>query len=251
MSHAPTTSAEKAADPAPDTLALARRIAALARERRATDLVLLDVRSLVDYTDYFLVATGQSARQNQAIGEHVVKSLKAEKRYAISKAGLDTGRWICVDLADVVFHVFDAETRARYDLELLWADAPRVEVDEPPPVGKRRRRAVRQEAMAGADADNAPDDARPVDPDAPEPEPARKPLPSRRRARAEEAAAAASAAPVGKSVKTGKAAKANARPKAAPKTTPKPTPARTPTGKSKAKPRTIRSKPAPRKKASD
>lgn len=190
MSPAPTTPAETAADPAPDTLALARRIALLARERRATDLVLLDVRSLVDYTDYFLVATGQSARQNQAIGEHVVKSLKAEKRYAISKAGLDTGRWICVDLADVVFHVFDAETRARYDLELLWADAPRVEVDEPPPVAKRRRRAVRQEAVAGADADNAPDDARPADPDAPEPEPARKPLPSRRRARAAEAAAA-------------------------------------------------------------
>ena len=111
-----------------DTLPLARKIAALAEERRATDLVLLDVRGLVDYTDYFLLATGQSARQNQAIAEHVVKTLKGEKRYAISKAGLDTGRWICIDLTDVVFHVFDAETRARYDLELLWADAPRVDL---------------------------------------------------------------------------------------------------------------------------
>jgi ribosome-associated protein len=114
-----------------DTLPLARKIASLAEERRATDLVLLDVRGLVDYTDYFLLATGQSARQNQAIAEHVVKTLKGEKRYAISKAGLDTGRWICIDLTDVVFHVFDAETRARYDLELLWADAPRIDLTTP------------------------------------------------------------------------------------------------------------------------
>ena len=55
----------------PDTLALARRIADLILEKRGTDLVLLDVRALVDYTDFFLLASGQSGRQNQAIGEHV------------------------------------------------------------------------------------------------------------------------------------------------------------------------------------
>ena len=186
-----------------DTLPLARKIAALAEERRATDLVLLDVRGLVDYTDYFLLATGQSARQNQAIAEHVVKTLKGEKRYAISKAGLDTGRWICIDLTDVVFHVFDAETRARYDLELLWADAPRVDLATPAPEAapaatekkpSRRKRAVRQEAIEDADAENAPDEARPANPDEPEPEAPQKPLPSRRRAWAEAAAAKAAAA---------------------------------------------------------
>ena len=88
----------------PDTLALALRIAQLIRERRGTDLVLLDVRALVDYTDYFLLASGQSGRQNQAIGEHVVRSLKADHRYAISKSGLDTGSWICLDMGDVVVH---------------------------------------------------------------------------------------------------------------------------------------------------
>lgn len=212
-----------------DTLPLARKIAALAEERRATDLVLLDVRGLVDYTDYFLLATGQSARQNQAIAEHVVKTLKGEKRYAISKAGLDTGRWICIDLTDVVFHVFDAETRARYDLELLWADAPRVDLTTPvapaapeaAPEKKpsRRKRAVRQEAIVDADADNAPDEARPANPDEPEPEAPQKPLPSRRRAWAE-AAAAKAAAEAAERGETVEAAPEGDPPTAAPTATP-------------------------------
>ena len=165
----------------PDTLALAHRIADLILEKRGADLVLLDVRELVDYTDYFLIATGQSGRQNQAIGEHVVKTLKADHRYAISKSGLDTGSWICLDLADVVVHVFDPETRARYDLELLWADAPRTDLGAPSAVPaapaapaaeekpKRRKRATRVAAVEDADAENAPDSARPPI-DEPEPE---------------------------------------------------------------------------------
>jgi ribosome-associated protein len=182
------------------SLELARRIAGLARERRGADLVLLDIRSLVDYTDFFLLVTGQSSRQNQAIGEHVVKTLKGEKRYAISKAGLDTGSWICLDLGDVVVHVFDPETRARYDLELLWADAPRASLEAAPPVPtapapapqvgvaegatgavapKRRRRVVRQAAIPDADLENAPESERPAD-DAPLPEPETAPLPLKR-----------------------------------------------------------------------
>ena len=174
----------------PDTLALALRITELIRERRGADLVLMDVRALVDYTDFFLLASGQSGRQNQAIGEHVVKSLKAAHRYAISKSGLDTGSWICLDMGDVVVHVFDPETRARYDLELLWADAPRVDIAETAPAAespagtavpagdlvpepaaalKRRKRVVRRAAVEDADAANAPDSERPP-PDEPEPE---------------------------------------------------------------------------------
>jgi len=186
----------------PDTLALAHRIAELVRERRGQDLVLLDVRALVDYTDFFLVVTGQSARQNLAIAEHVVKALKGERRYAISKSGLDSGSWICLDMADVVVHVFDPETRAKYDLELLWADAPRVPLAEPLPrkpmpsevaaaaekavaeaasaeeaaTPKRRRRVVRQEAIPDADLENAPDAARPPEGE-PEPEEKPRPLP--------------------------------------------------------------------------
>lgn len=184
-----------------ESIALARRVANLARERRGTDVVVMDVRALVDYADAFIVVTGQSARQNLAIAEHVVKSLKADKTYAISKSGLDTGTWICLDLGDVVVHVFDPETRARYDLELLWADAPRVDpgpapslvegvaapavIDSAPaaepleaepaqapaasvadggsdaPARPKRRRAVRRAAVEEADAENAPDSERP------------------------------------------------------------------------------------------
>jgi ribosome-associated protein len=191
---APASSPSAAALREKESLALARRVAALVVERRATDVVLLDVRSLVDYTDFFLVASGTSGRQNQTIGEHVVRTLKQDRLLAISKSGLDTGSWICLDLGDVVVHVFDPETRARYDLELLWADAPRADLVETPaetsaadaapaadesPAGDeaeaapakpaRRRRAVRKAAVEDADADNAPAGARPPL-DEPEPE---------------------------------------------------------------------------------
>jgi ribosome-associated protein len=163
-----------------DTLDVARHIAVLADERRGADIVILDVRALVDYTDFFVVVSGQSARQNQAIAEHVVRTLKGEKRYAISKAGLDSGSWICLDLGSVVVHVFDPETRARYDLELLWSDAPRVSTKAPEPesvpVPAKRRRVTRKAAIAGADAGNAPDSERPPEGE-PEALPARKAKP--------------------------------------------------------------------------
>jgi ribosome-associated protein len=203
--------------PAPhDSLALARRIAALAEERRGTDIVLLDVRDLVDYTDFFLIVTGQSARQNQSIGEHVVRTLKGDKRYAISKAGLDTGSWICLDLGDVVAHVFDPETRARYDLELLWSDAPRATL-----------RASEDLVPAGQAAPTAP-----ALPDVP-------------------AAPAVPATPATKSLPVAKP-KAAPKPKAGPK--PKPAAKAKPAGKSKAAPKAKpaakpKAKPAPKTKA--
>jgi ribosome-associated protein len=159
--------ANPAPAPAPaadESLAFARRVAALVAEKRGTDIALLDVRPLVDYTDFFLVATGQSGRQNQTIAEHVVRTLKAERRLAVSKAGLETGSWICLDLGDVVVHVFEPEVRARYDLELLWADADRPDpLPAPEPAAPRRRRSVRRAAVEDADAANAPDSERPAD----------------------------------------------------------------------------------------
>lgn len=179
-----------------DSIVLARRVANLARERRATDVVVLDVRTLVDYADAFLVMTGQSTRQNLAVAEHIVKSMKVEHHYAISKSGLDSGSWICLDLGDIVVHIFDPETRARYDLELLWADAPRVDLGPAPAIvdvsgvpavtdtpdevdaerdadaaesegearkKPKRRRAVRRAAVEEADAENAPESERPTD----------------------------------------------------------------------------------------
>jgi ribosome-associated protein len=206
---------------ATDPLLLARRIAALAKERRAADAVLLDVRALVDYTDFFLIVSGQSSRQNLAIAEHIVKTLKGEKRFALSKSGLDSGSWVCLDLGSVVVHVFDPETRVRYDLELLWADAPRIDpegtepVPAPVPAGsaatpttasepvaaaspaspekpaeseegkpKRRRRTVRTAAVEDADAENAPDSDRPPETDVEPADEVPAPAPRRRKVNA-------------------------------------------------------------------
>ncbi len=174
----PSPAAPSPQTPPGDTLALARRLVDLAKDKRAEDPVLLDVRTLVDYTDFFLILTGTTSRQNQAIGEHLARTMKGEGHRPLSKAGLDTGSWICIDLGDVVVHVFDPETRARYDLELLWADAPRIDLEAPEAAAapeaaeakpKRRRRVVRKAAVADADAENAPDSERPPEdePEAP------------------------------------------------------------------------------------
>ena len=107
---------------------LLERVVALCHERKAEDVVVLDVRELVEYMDAMVICTGRSPRQNRAIAEHVMTQLKREHRVLpLSKAGNDAGAWICVDFVDVVLHVFEPEARAHYDLELLWADAVRTE----------------------------------------------------------------------------------------------------------------------------
>ena len=118
-----------------DSIALARRVANFARERRATDVVVLDVRTLVDYADAFLVMTGQSTRQNLAIAEHIVKSMKAEHKYAISKSGLDSGSWICLDLGDIVVIFFQIWEWASPDLRLVpcWPVMELHELQNPKP----------------------------------------------------------------------------------------------------------------------
>jgi len=111
---------------------LLERVVELCHERKAEDVVVLDVRDLVEYMDAMVICTGRSPRQNRAIAEHVRTQLKREYRVLpLSNAGGDAGSWICVDFVDVVLHVFEPEARAHYDLELLWADAERTEHPAP------------------------------------------------------------------------------------------------------------------------
>ncbi len=108
--------------------ALMQRVVALCHENKAEDVVSLDVRELVDYMDHLVICTGRSARQNRAIAEHVITQLKrTEGVLPLSRAGLDAGSWVCIDLVDVVLHVFEPETRTHYDLELLWGESERTE----------------------------------------------------------------------------------------------------------------------------
>lgn len=111
---------------------LLARVVELCLDRKAEDVVSLDVRELVDYMDHLVICTGRSARQNRAIAEHVMTQLKREDRVLpLSKAGLDAGSWVCIDFVDVVLHVFEPDTRAQYDLELLWGEAQRTAYEAP------------------------------------------------------------------------------------------------------------------------
>ena len=109
----------------PEALALARRAASLLSDRKATDVVVLDVRGMSSYADYFVLGSGDSERGVVATAEHVRETLKAEGYRTIGTEGFDTGHWVLLDYGEVVVHVFFTEVRAFYDLDGLWADAPK------------------------------------------------------------------------------------------------------------------------------
>jgi ribosome-associated protein len=108
----------------------ARRIAGAAQEKLAKDIVILDMRPVCTYTDYFVIATGQNPRQTKAIFDQVHERLKREER-AIPRSveGQRQATWIVADYLDVVLHVFTPQTRAYYRLEDLWGDVPSVELE--------------------------------------------------------------------------------------------------------------------------
>ncbi|MEX2530102.1 MAG: ribosome silencing factor [Gemmatimonadota bacterium] len=101
------------------------RAAALALERKAQEVVALDLKGISTATDCFLLATGQSDIQVRAIAEHIIDELKKESIRPARVEGLREGRWILVDYFDFVVHVFHPSVREFYQLETLWGDAPR------------------------------------------------------------------------------------------------------------------------------
>ena len=107
---------------------LAKTIAAAALEKKAEDVVVLDLHKLQAFTDYFVIATGTSDRQVQAIARAIEETLHLKKEKPIGIEGLQAGRWVLIDYGDVVAHVFYTEDREYYQLERLWADAPRLKL---------------------------------------------------------------------------------------------------------------------------
>jgi ribosome-associated protein len=98
-----------------------------ALEKKAEGVVILDLRGVSGYTDFLVIGSGSSDRQLEAIVDGVEKELTAQGHRVIGSEGQRGGRWVLLDFGDVVVHVFHQEERAHYDLEGLWADAPRVE----------------------------------------------------------------------------------------------------------------------------
>jgi ribosome-associated protein len=96
----------------------------------ASDVTILDMRGVCDFTDFFVIATGRNARQTKAIYDEVAGTLKKEQRLIPrTTAGLPEASWIVGDYLDVVLHLFTPETRRFYRLEDLWSDVPSVEVE--------------------------------------------------------------------------------------------------------------------------
>jgi ribosome-associated protein len=120
--------AKAAPAPNPAALALARQIAALCLDKKALDVSILDVRGMTSYADYLVLASGESDRQVTAIADHVDEKLKAQGVRPLGSEGRETGTWVLLDYGEVVVHLFFTEVRASYDLDGLWADAPREKV---------------------------------------------------------------------------------------------------------------------------
>lgn len=102
-----------------------------ALEKKANDLVLMEVRDLTSIADYFIICSGRSDRQVQSIAQGIEENLKKAGLPALSIEGAGRGHWVLMDCSDVIVHIFYQPLREFYDLEGLWGHAPRVELPEP------------------------------------------------------------------------------------------------------------------------
>jgi ribosome-associated protein len=108
-----------------DSAALAERIAAIASDRKAIDIRVLDLRGAVTYTDFFVICSGNTERQTKAIHDAIYQDLKDNGRILPRRTeGEREARWILLDYLDCVVHIFTPEARDYYRLEQLWGEAP-------------------------------------------------------------------------------------------------------------------------------
>lgn len=111
-------------EPDPFALAMARRIVEVAEDKKASDIVLLDVRALTAVTDYFIICSGMSERQLGAIADGIAEVLKAELRMLpLGREGGANAHWVLLDFGAAIVHVMATPEREFYQLEKLWADA--------------------------------------------------------------------------------------------------------------------------------
>ncbi len=99
-------------------------------ERKAKSITAVNVEQFTSYTDALIIIEGTSQRQVTSIAQHLIKRLKEKKIQAIGVEGVKEGEWALLDYGEVIIHIFDSETKSFYDLEGLWADAPRIDLSE-------------------------------------------------------------------------------------------------------------------------
>jgi len=103
-------------------------ISQIVADKKAMDVVVLDMADASSITDYFLICSGGSQRQVQAIADAIGEQLKQAGITSLGVEGYRQGHWILMDYGDVIVHVFSQETREFYDLERLWANAPKIDL---------------------------------------------------------------------------------------------------------------------------
>ncbi len=119
--------AKKTKTPDPGGPAFAVEAARIALHDNCEDIIVLDLRGHSPVADFFVIATGTSDRQLRSVADDLTRHGKNVSHKAWRVAGADRGDWIVLDFVDVVVHLFDAEHRHYYDLELIWGECPRVE----------------------------------------------------------------------------------------------------------------------------
>lgn len=126
MRAEPTPTPPSAPSAASDIASRVRGAVAAADDRKAVNLKVLHLEKVTDFTDYFLICSGTSERQVQAIADAVLERLREEKVRPLHMEGYNRGQWVLLDYGDFVVHVFQEEPRKFYALERLWGDAPDV-----------------------------------------------------------------------------------------------------------------------------
>jgi ribosome-associated protein len=114
-----------------DRLGKAALIAEAAHELKAERVVGLDVREISTFADTFIIATGTSDRHVRSVADSIQTALKMHGERPIGIEGYDEGRWVLIDCADTIVHVFQQEIRDHFDLERLWSDADPIELEQP------------------------------------------------------------------------------------------------------------------------
>jgi len=115
-----------------ERIAMVSAITAAAEDRKAEDIVALDVREVSSFADTFVVVSGTSDRHVRAIADAIQARLTELGEKPLGVEGYDDARWILIDYGDTIVHVFQTETRIKYDLERLWSDASRIELIRAP-----------------------------------------------------------------------------------------------------------------------
>jgi len=98
----------------------------LLNNKKGRDIIILELFRLTSFTDYFIICTGENAMHLNAMAEDIDINLRQGGKKPISVTGQGFGQWILMDYNDIIIHIFDEETRKRYNLETLWLDANRV-----------------------------------------------------------------------------------------------------------------------------